>query len=444
VGLSHEIRTPLNSISGYAQLLERGSVNNPDNAVRVIRRSAEHLSNLIDGLLDVSKIENGMLKLNRDIVPLPEFLDQLVDMFRLQAMAKGLEFQYRPPPGLPAQVHTDQKRLRQILINLLSNAIKYTQRGSVTLAVRYRSPIAEIEIIDTGSGIAPGDQQRIFEPFERGSSEVARAVPGTGLGLTITKLLTQIMGGEVQVRSSDAGSSFLVRLMLSEVTDRNAPVRATHRICDYTGPRQKVLLADDDPMHLELVQNLLRPLGFTVFTARDGKTCVQLALQCQPDLAMIDLSLPDISGWSVVEQLRAASELSQMKIMIVSANAYEYSAGAGAHHDLFVTKPIDLTLLLGQVGTLLGLKWIEQPPAASAPEPLSDAMRGTHERSRHHLDDLYRLGRIGHVRGIEAKLRELELEDPSHEAVAAQLRVLVSNFDLKRYLSVLEAMRANA
>jgi signal transduction histidine kinase len=445
LGLSHEIRTPLNSIFGYAQLLERSGPAPSDKAIRVIRRSAEHLSNLIDGLLDVSKIENGLLRLNRDTVQLPEFLDQLVDMFRLQAMAKGLDFYYQRPPELPLHVHTDQKRLRQILINLLSNAIKYTERGSVTLTVRYRNPSAEIEVADTGPGIAPADLERIFEPFERGSSEGARAVPGTGLGLTITKLLTQIMGGEVQVqKSSAAGSTFVVRLMLGEVRHATAAPRPVQRVCDYLGPRRKILLADDDPLHLELLQNLLRPLGFTVFIARDGKTCVQLAEQCQPDLAMIDLSLPDISGWAVAQQLRILSGLEQIKIMIVSANAHEYSPGAGALHDSFVTKPIELAPLLERVGALLELKWIEEPergaPAATAPA----APRASSDRSRHHLDDLYRLGSIGHVRGIEAKLRELELEDPSHEAVAAHLRALVSNFDLKRYMNVLEAMRANA
>ena len=132
-GISHEIRTPLNSIYGYAQLLERGAAGPSDNAIRVIRRSAEHLADLIDGILDISKIENGILRLNRDKVPLAEFLDQIVDMFRLQAAAKGIEFVYQRPPNLPAFVHVDQKRLRQILINLLSNAIKYTERGNATL-----------------------------------------------------------------------------------------------------------------------------------------------------------------------------------------------------------------------------------------------------------------------------------------------------------------------
>jgi signal transduction histidine kinase/CheY-like chemotaxis protein len=443
VGLSHEIRTPLNSIFGYAQLLERGSVQHADNAIRVIRRSAEHLSNLIDGLLDVSKIENGVLRLTRDVVPLPEFLDQLVDMFRLQAMAKGLAFQYLPPARLPALVHADQKRLRQILINLLSNAIKYTETGSIMLTVRYRNPIAEIEVTDTGAGIAPADLERIFEPFERGNSERARSVPGTGLGLTITKLLTQIMGGEIQVQSSGSGSSFIVRLMLSEVMDHRPPPRASARFCDYVGVRRRVLLADDDPMHLELVQNLLAPLGFATFTARDGKTCVQLAQQCQPDLAMIDLSLPDMSGWEVVRQLRTHALLARMKIMICSANAHEYAGGADRPYDLFVTKPVDLSLLLGQIGELLALQWIEQPVADATASP-SPASRAAGTGARHHLDDLYRLGRIGHVRGIEAKLREFELEDPSNEALAAQLRTLVSAFDLKRYMNVLEAMRADA
>jgi signal transduction histidine kinase/DNA-binding response OmpR family regulator len=452
VGISHEIRAPLNSIFGYAQLLERGSAGSADNAVRVIRRSAEHLSNLIDGLLDVSRIENGMLRLDRNPVQLPELLEQLVDMFRLQAAAKGLAFHYIPAAHLPARVHADQKRLRQIMINLLSNAIKYTERGSVSLAVRYRSEIAEFEVSDTGAGIAAEDLERIFEPFERGSSSSVRSVPGTGLGLTITKLLTQIMGGEVLVTdSSAAGTTFLVRLLLSEIRQEASEAQAiapsseaaTQSICDYAGARRRILLADDDPQHLQLMQQLLSPLGFTVFSARDGKTCIQLAEQCRPDLAMVDLAMPDLSGWLVAQQLRALPSLPRLKIMIVSANAHDYSPGSGTLHDAFVMKPVELGTLLEWVRTLLNLKWIRSNQGADASRPAS-ATAALHARSRHHLDDLYRLGRIGHVRGIEAKLRELELEDPGNEAFAAHLRALVSSFDLKRYMTVVEAMRADA
>ncbi|HWJ36194.1 MAG TPA: ATP-binding protein [Steroidobacteraceae bacterium] len=446
VGISHEIRTPLNSIFGYAQLLERGNASSPDTAVRVIRRSAEHLSNLIDGLLDVSRIENGVLRLSRDTVHLGDFLDQLVDMFRLQALAKGLEFHYRRPAHLPAHVHTDQKRLQQILINLLSNAIKYTESGSVTLSVRYRSEIAEFEIADTGSGITASDLDRVFEPFERGSSEGVRAVPGTGLGLTITKLLTQIMGGEVVVQKSGPnGTVFSIRLLLSEVRTEVPVPRAAQKIVDYVGPRQEIIVADDDPQHLELLRNLLRSVGFEVFLARDGKTCLQLAAQSVPRLAIVDLSLPDMSGWDLARALRQSPGSQQLKIMIVSANAYEYSPSVGSTHDAFVIKPVELQSLLDRVGILLDIDWIRELPVASGSDAAAAPQVGAPSgRSRHHLDDLYRLGSIGHVRGIEAKLRELELEDPNNEAFATQLRTLISRFDLKRYMHVLEAIRAES
>src|SRR5262249_598698 len=140
VGLSHELRTPLNAILGYAQLMERDPAMPPRrvDAIKVVRRSAEHLSGLIDGLLDISKIEPGRFHLNRNEVRTADFLDQLVDMFRLQATAKGIEFRYIPSRHLAAVVHTDENRLRQILINLLSNAIKFTEAGHVTFRVSYR------------------------------------------------------------------------------------------------------------------------------------------------------------------------------------------------------------------------------------------------------------------------------------------------------------------
>ncbi len=177
IGLSHEIRTPLNSIYGYAQLMERAPNDPPPNAVKVIRRSAEHLSSLIDGLLDISRIEGGVLKLNRDRLNFNEFLDQLEDMFRLQAASKGIGFHVERSPHLPSVVHADEKRLRQILINLLSNAVKYTAQGHAGLAIRYRNQVAEFEITDTGMGIAPEDHERVFKPFERGSGAEVRSIP---------------------------------------------------------------------------------------------------------------------------------------------------------------------------------------------------------------------------------------------------------------------------
>jgi signal transduction histidine kinase/CheY-like chemotaxis protein len=438
-GISHEIRTPLNSIYGYAQLLERGAAGSPDNAVRVIRRSAEHLADLIDGIMDISKIENGILRLNRDKVPLVEFLDQIVDMFRLQAAAKGVEFIYQRPPNLPAFVHVDQKRLRQILINLLSNAIKYTERGSASLVVRYRSQVAEFEVTDTGVGIPAHELERVFEPFERGQGANVRAIPGTGLGLTITKLLTQIMGGEINANSTEGlGTTFTVRLLLSEAAPSVAGVESLRAITGYTGTRQRILLVDDDPSHIDIVRSLLTPLGFELQSAPDGAAGIALANEWQPDLAMVDLSMPGMTGWQVAATLRSTPGLEALRIVIVSANAHEFSpGGAEATHDGFLIKPIDVQRLLECLGTQLNLQWI---PTEEVRTAASESDRGLPAHSLHHVDDLYQLGLIGHVRGIQAKLREME-NDPTNKPFADHMRGLVANFDLKRYMNVLEGMR---
>ena len=218
-GISHELRTPLNAILGYAQLLERDTTipERRRDRIRIIRRSGEHLAALIEGLLDISKIEAGRIELYRDRVRLPEFLDQVVDMFQLQAGAKAIDFVFTHEGRLPAIVRTDERRLRQILINLLSNAIKFTQRGQVSLRVRWRDDLAEFEIADTGIGIAKQDLERVFEPFQRIENARAPYEGGVGLGLTITRLLTQIMGGDIVVDSElGRGTRFQVRLMLSE------------------------------------------------------------------------------------------------------------------------------------------------------------------------------------------------------------------------------------
>src|SRR6201996_2362365 len=294
VGLSHELRSPLNAISGYAQLLEQDSTLQikPRDQVRVVRRSADHLSGLIDGILDISKIEAGRLYLSRDEVRLNDFLDQLVGMFRLQAAAKGIDFVFRRPAVLPVVVYADEKRLRQILINLLSNAIKFTQAGSVQFVVHYRSPVAEFEVTDTGPGIRPNDLERIFAPFERGALGVTQPQTGTGLGLTISRLLAGVMGGDIKVASSvGVGSTFKVKMLLSEVTNprRTAPVEAP--VSGYHGARKTILITDDDPVHRDLLREVLTPLGFILLSAPDGPGCLALAQHCRPDLFLLDISM---------------------------------------------------------------------------------------------------------------------------------------------------------
>jgi len=440
VGVSHEIRAPLNAIFGYAQLMERNPAlpAHQQDAVRVIRRSSEHLSTLVDGLLDIAKIEAGRLQLNRDRIAIGELLEQIVDMFRIQAKAKGIEFRYEPAASLPPYVHGDEKRLRQILINLLSNAIKYTHDGHAAFRVRHRGQVSEFEIGDTGIGIEPGDLPRIFEPFERGSMAGALSVPGTGLGLTITKLLTEIMGGEIAVESAPGqGSTFRIRLMLSAAAAPVAPVLQERRIKGYVGRLITVVAADDDPAHLGLLRELLTPIGFELHSAPDGVACLQSAASVAPDLALLDLQMPGKNGWEVAEAMRAMNG-ARTAIIIISANVDEMPKIRAFDDMAFVAKPIDVQVLLSAIQQSLGLEWVyeeDSPAQPAAPEaPAAPIPAG-------HLNDLHQLGNIGYVRGIEAKLDEILDASPAHGAIVAELRALVRNFELKRYMATVEALR---
>ncbi len=441
IGVSHEIRAPLNAISGYAQLLENNAVAQPADAVRVIRRSADHLSNLIDGLLDISKIESGVRKLSRDKVRLVEFLDQLVGMFSIQAAGKGLEFIYERTEHLPAYVYTDSKILRQILINLLSNAVKYTEKGQVGLRVRYRSQTAEFEIFDTGIGILPEEVERVFEPFERGRGQAVRAIAGTGLGLTITRLLTRIMGGDISLRSTPGkGSVFKVRLLLSEALHASQDNTDPTPISGYDGPPVTVLLVDDTPDHLSLMRDILHPLGFIVFTASDGSAALDLAKSCKPQLVMLDISMPGESGWDVAESLRRQLGPT-VRIMMVSANAYDKEGPPDDRppvHDAFLAKPVELRTLLEKVGDLLGLHWVRRDQSGNHPAVGVASAVVIPIDMQPHVEDLRQLGRIGYIRGIEAKLKEIDATNPSCAAFVEHLRGLVRAYNLKGYLKALE------
>ncbi len=438
VGVSHELRTPLNAILGYAQLIETDPAvpERRREGLRVIRRSGEHLAALVEGLLDVSKIEAGRIDLYRDEVRLPDLLDQMVNMFRLQAETKGVRFVFTRPRHLPEVVYTDERRLRQILINLLSNAIKFTREGQVGFGVTWQRELAEFEITDTGIGIAPSELQKIFEPFHRVEGRGQPSTGGVGLGLTITKLLTEIMGGQIVVTSEPGrGSRFRVKLMLSEVVRPSLPVPRGPVWRGYVGPRMTVVVADDNDTHRALLRDILPPLGFILLEARDGAECLDLAGQFKPDLFLIDISMPGVDGWGAARALREAGH-TDAAIIMVSANAGELRerSGAAAHDDV-LAKPFQISALLDKIGRLLHLVWIAEDDAESADAAAVSASRALEQR---HLDELRRLGSIGYMRGIRNRLDELEAELPPAAAYLAELRRHVVEFRIDDFLAALD------
>ena len=440
VGISHEVRTPLNAIMGYAQLLDRDPAipERRREAVRVIRRSGEHMVGLIDGLLDIAKIEAGRIEVYRDEVRIREFLDQLAAMFRLQCEARGLRFVFTTTGPMPAVVYTDEKRLRQILINLLSNAVKFTGRGHVALHVCWRHEVAEFRVEDTGRGIADADLPLLFEPFQRIASPGAAPVPGIGLGLAITRLLAQIMGGDIQVESAPGrGSTFRVRLMLSAVARPAIPAAPAPDALGYEGTRRAVMVVDDDPDHRALMRDVLAPLGFSVALAPDGPDCLARADALRPDLFLIDLSMPGMGGWELARRLREAGH-ERAAIIVVSANAGELRPGPAqpACHDDALAKPVDLGALLERISRHLGLDWLPVAPLPAA------GAAGGGLLTPAQLGGLRQLAEIGHVRGLTARLAELsrEADDPA----LPRLQEFAAGIRLQEFTDLLDEVERRA
>lgn len=450
-GISHELRSPLNAVLGYAQLLEKDPSipAHRKDALGVIRRSGEHLADLIEGLLDISKIEAGRLDLHQDQVRIAVLMEQLVHMFRLQAEAKGLVFIYECTDRLPEFVRTDEKRLRQILINLLSNAIKYTDKGSVIFKLRYRSQVAEFTITDTGEGIAPENIERIFRPFER-VRRAGSTATGTGLGLTITRLLSEIMGGDIAVTSSlGSGSTFKASLMLASISNPRAEfiTAPVQTIYGYKGAMRTLMLVDDEASHRQLMRAMLSPLGFDVIELDNPLLALDRLAQAidnnnRPDLIMLDVSMPGINGWQLAKQLREAGY--QAPIIMVSADASE-GKDLPAHdntdiaplHDAYVIKPVRINLLLDHIGRLLNLVWCYEKEEPVTPVTyLIDMLELPADQ---HLDDIAHLAAIGHKKGLQDKIHALEKDGTAHPIFIQELKKLTANFQFEKILALVDA-----
>ena len=307
--ISHELRTPLNSILGYAQLLDEDDALPPHRkqAVSVILRGGDHLLSLIEGTLDIARIESGKLTLDVKPMRFKECVQQIARMFELQAAGKGIAFAHAYGGVIPEVVRADEKRLRQILINVLGNAVKFTSQGRVDFRLSYAREMALFEIEDTGPGIAPDELETIFEPFARGAMAASEPAGGTGLGLTISKMLTDLMGGEM-TREQHAGHGHAVPHPPVPARDARRARRAAHGRAPTAsatrGQRRRVLVVDNEEVDRSLLVSRLEPLGFDVAQAASGEECLARLAQVEPDAILMDLAMPGIDGWQTIRTIR--------------------------------------------------------------------------------------------------------------------------------------------
>ncbi len=438
--LSHELRTPLNSILGYAQILDGDPAIPPHRrqAVAVIHRSGEHLLSLIEGTLDLARIEGGRLTLQPKPIDFREFLQQIVRMIEVQGRTKGIAFRYEPETTLPDTVRADEKRLRQILLNILGNAVKFTAQGEVCFRIRYAREMASFEIEDTGPGIAPAEIEKIFEPFVRGSAAQG-AIGGSGLGLTIARMLTQVMGGELTVSSTpDVGSRFVVRLYLPQLADGVVtPMAARARRLGYQGERRRILIVDNETVDREFLDSVLAPLGFALDQAASGQECIEVLPRFRPHLIFMDLAMPGMDGWETIRAIRLRG-LSDARIAIVSANAFD----RGLENDLgiasedFITKPVRIHELLDWIGQALKLEWIEEGNALAVPPKPTFAPQFVWPPANA-LSALAEHVKAGYVRGVHAELNALDAAFPDSRHLLAHLRELARNFQIDEIAALL-------
>ncbi|MFV1465722.1 MULTISPECIES: ATP-binding protein [unclassified Phaeobacter] len=357
--MSHEIRTPMNGIIGMSDILAESPLSEEqEQCVETIRDSSVALLKIINDILDLSRLEAGKMEISTVDFNLRKCVDGAVDVLRPKLREKGLSFTQSFAHDLPEQVHGDDGRLRQILVNLLSNAVKFTHDGSVALHVSRgaKDPYhLFIDVVDTGIGISEDQAKHVFERFSQADAATTRHYGGTGLGLTISNILAQRMGGGISLQSS-AGNGACFRLEIRLSAARTAPIAPTQISRETSQPQLGpgvLLLADDNRTNRLLILKFLADTPLKVIEAENGREAVDMCRDHQPAIILMDMSMPEVDGLTATRQIRA-SDMAQPAIIALTANAFDSDRRAclDAGMDRFLQKPIRKPLLLETIAAV--------------------------------------------------------------------------------------------
>lgn len=377
--MSHEIRTPMNAIMGYAELLRsKGNERSKDEYIKGISSAGKSLLNIINDILDLSKIEAGKLVMAYEPVSVKDLADDTVAMFKAAADAKGLSLRLDISGDFPDYIFMDETRLRQILVNLIGNAIKFTSEGYVRLGV-YGLPVKpgfialKIEVEDTGIGIPENQLGLIFRPFTQQDGQDTRKFGGTGLGLTITKRLTEMMCGDITINSTqDVGTIFTIYFEQLKITEIANTQRQRAVSTDIEFSPATVLVVDDVESNRHIIRNFLREYNLTVIEADNGQAGLMLAEKIKPDIILMDLQMPVMDGQTATAKIREDKDIKHIPVIGISASLYGDNQQTVSLMDGFISKPFSRADLVSVLAGFLP-HWVSE----SADLAVESAEKGT-------------------------------------------------------------------
>jgi signal transduction histidine kinase/DNA-binding response OmpR family regulator len=449
--MSHELRTPLNSILGYAQLLLRkhGRSAEEQHKLRTILNSGEHLLEMINEVLDLSKVESGAISRSVHPVKIRHLLGSMVEEFQLRARRKHLRFSYTVDGSVPECIETDSLRLKQILYNLANNAIQHTAQGEVLLHVCAVEDRIRFKVEDTGKGIPEQDLPKLFTPFFQASNNEG-ASQGAGLGLFISRKLARILGSDLFVSSAlGKGSVFWFDLPATPATSATGALSA-ERIVGYEGDRKRILVVDDNAASRYFLDELLKDVGFEVTTASSGDEAIEEASARPFDAIISDIRMPTKDGHSLCREIRANQKLSGIVMIAFSASVYEddrHNATAAGFDD-FVAKPVKETDLLSVLSKHLHIRWIGQLEGATTSEdqpstflnaeqaierPISELLPPTEI-----LRDLLDLAQRGDVMALRDAVAHVRADWPEAQVFCERLTVVLTEFRMAALERILQ------